>query len=111
MARFDDLQRTAVTKVHNLYADVATWAPSGGGPLQSGSMLFKDPTRDMEISDVTFSPSYVFAEYHEGNFVGLREAANANLDEFVVINGVEYDVRVVRKKYDGKTNIAILEPR
>lgn len=111
MARFDSLQRTAVDKVNNLYGEAASWSPSGGGAAKTGKVLFENPTRAMELTGMEFDPEAIIAEYFDNDFAGLAEAANANQSEIFVINGTEYNVRQVLRKYDGKTRLAILETR
>jgi hypothetical protein len=109
MATFDGLQRTAVNKVNNLYAEAGSWTPSAGGSPITGKVLFENPTRAMELSGMEFDPKAILAEYFEPDFTGLDVAANSGLNEVLVINGVPYNVRQVLRKYDGKTNLAILE--
>lgn len=109
MPRFDHLQRSAVNKVNNLYGYSATWMPSIGGAPLTGMVLFKDPTNDMELDGIHFMPENRFAEYNELDFVGLKLAVDGNSDETLDIEGTQYNVRVVKRKYDGKTNIAVLE--
>jgi hypothetical protein len=110
MPRFDRLQKSAFDRVTNLYAHAATWSPSAGGDAQTGSILWADPTDIMELSDIQFTPSLVFAEYFDTYFVGLKTAVDdTNNDEVMIIDAVEYNVRYVRKKYDGRTHIAVLE--
>lgn len=114
MAHFDNMQRNAVMKVNKLYGDLGTWLPSVGGDPLTGYFLFKDPSEYMELSDVTFKPNHVTAEYNILDFVGLKASADQNNNEKVTItaglNAGEYWVRMVWQKYDGKTFISVLEP-
>jgi hypothetical protein len=109
MATFDGIQRTAVEKVNNLYAEAASWSPSAGGAAKTGKVLFENPTRAMELSGLEYDPKAILAEYFEPDFAGLDVAANSGLNEVLVVNSVSYNVRQVLRKYDGKTNLAILE--
>lgn len=110
MPRFDNLQKSAFDRVNNLYAHNATWEPSTGGALQTGMVLFADPTELMEVSDITFTPELIFAEFFDTNFIGLKSSVdNSANDETLTIEGTDYHVRYVRKKYDGRTHIAVLE--
>jgi hypothetical protein len=110
MANFDNLQRTAVNRVNNLFGDSATWNPSEGGPQQTGFVLFKDPTNDMELAGLlNYNPKNILAEYNELDFIGLRDALLRNLNEVMVVKGVSYNCRTPYRKYDGKTNIVVLE--
>jgi hypothetical protein len=110
MPRFDSLQKSAFNRVNNLYAHDATWTPTAGGDIQAGKVLFADPTELMELSDIQFTPALIFAEFFDTHFVGLKTAVDdTNNDEVMIIAGVSYNVRYVRKKYDGRTHIAVLE--
>lgn len=109
MANFDGYQRNAVNKVNNLFGEPAEWSPSQGGTTLTGSVLFKDPSQALELSDITYNPKHIIAEFIDNDFAGLRDAANSNQNEVITINGIDYWVRIVRNKYDGKTNIAVLE--
>lgn len=114
-SRFDSIQNRMVTKVQNLYGYPAVWIPSDGEPPgYTAQILFKDPTTDKDLSGVNeYNPLHILMEYKLNEFPGLREAANDNQNEVVVIdeqNGLrQYYVRQVNQKYDGKTFIAILE--
>jgi hypothetical protein len=111
MAIFDSMQRRAVDKVNNLMGDAGTWQPSAGGDLVTGFFLFEDATRAMELLGMEFDPKNILAEYFEPDFPGLAQSANNGGTEIVTIKGVEYNVRQVLRKYDGKTQIAVLETR
>lgn len=109
MATFDSIQRNLVDKVNNLYGELASWTPSIGGSALTGSILFKDGSQALELSDVQYDPRHVIAEYFDNDFPGLLDAANSNQNEVITIKSVDYYVRIVRNKYDGKTNVAVLE--
>lgn len=109
MAKFDSHQRNMVDKVNSLFGELAEWSPSVGGPTLTGSILFKDASQALELSDISYDPKHVIAEFLDNDFTGLRDAANSNQNEVITINEVDYYVRIVRNKYDGKTNVAVLE--
>lgn len=109
MAVFDSYQRNMVNKVNSLYGEAAEWSPSQGGQTISGSILFKDASQALELSDISYDPKHVIAEYLDSDFAGLRDAANSNQNEVITIKDIDYWVRIVRNKYDGKTNVAVLE--
>lgn len=110
-ARFDSIQNRMVTKVNNLYAYPGSWTPSNNAGVQTGEILFKNPTHGKDLSGLAeYDPMHILAEYKIDQFPGLREMANtATNKERITVDGVEYYVRQVNKKYDGKTLIAILE--
>jgi hypothetical protein len=111
MAKFDSMQRNMVNKVNNLYGDSCIWNPSDSSPQQTASVLFKDPTREMELSGVEYSPLNFLIEYNILDLIGLRDLANDNQNEIITVKGVEYYVRQVNLKYDGKTCIAVCEEK
>jgi hypothetical protein len=114
-SRFDSIQNRMVTKVENLYGYLAVWIPSGDPPPGlSATILFKDPTSGKDLSGINeYNPLHILMEYKLNDFAGLRDAANSNTNEVVIIDEEggprQYHVRQVNAKYDGKTFIAILE--
>lgn len=108
---FEALQRSAFGVIQNQMGFVASWVPASGGDEQTARVLFQNPTEDMKLAGVDYDPSHWRAEYQIEDFVGLFEAANARQSaEVVTIEGVDYYVRKVSKKFDGKTYIAELLP-
>lgn len=112
MSVFDDLQKQTFDTVANLFADVATWLPSTGGPLQTTKVFFNKPSevRKYETEDSFWQNSYS-AEYREGIFTGLKALADAQTEEIMTVLGIDYYVRAVKTKFDGKTLVAYLEPK
>lgn len=94
---------------NRVYGYDATWQPSVGGSLQTGRVLLKEPTSDYELGGVTFTPFCSIMEYFVGVFPELFNAANNKRNETVTVNDVEYYVRTVTAKYDGKTFVAVIE--
>ncbi len=109
-ARFDSMQSNAVDKVNNLYGYPTVWNPSDNTPQQTAIILFKDPSSAQDLSGIReYDPLKILMEYKISDLVGLRDAANSNKNEIVIIDGDSYYVRQVNPKYDGKTFVAILE--
>ncbi len=114
-ARFDTIQKNMVAKVNNLYGYPSVWIPTDLSGQKTGMVLFKDPTRDKDISGlIEYDPKNIYAEYKIDDFIGLRDAANkANSQEQISIDEESgtntYYVRQVNLKYDGKTCVAVLE--
>lgn len=114
-SRFDTIQKNMVTKVNSLYGYRAVWVPTDLSGQQVAQILFKDPTREKDISGlVEYDPKNIYAEFKIGDFPGLRDLANAaDSQEQMSIEETDatrlYYVRQVNLKYDGKTCIAVLE--
>ncbi len=109
-ARFDSMQSNAVDKVNNLYGYPAVWIPSDSSQQQTAPILFKDPSSAQDLSGIQeYDPLKILMEYKNTDLVGLRDAANSNKNETVTIEGVDFWVRQVNPKYDGKTFVAVLE--
>jgi len=89
--------------------DVALWIPSDGSEQQSTKVLFNQPEENKTLGDVDkyqYSPCKYFFEYYQGQFIGLKASVDLGGIETVTINGLQYDVREVSTKYDGKNYIA-----
>lgn len=108
---FEALQRTAFSVIQGVMGFAASWAPADGGDTQTARVLFQNPTEDMKLAGVDYAPDHWRMEYQIGDFDGLFVAANRRQSaEVVEIETVEYYVRKVSKKFDGKTYIADLQP-
>lgn len=109
MNLFDSIQDTAFHIVTNTFGESASWMPSNGGIIITGSILFKDATETAKILDKPYSPTNCMMEYHKGDFDGLFELTGSGSDELVTINTLEYGVLKVTSKWDGKTYFAELQ--
>lgn len=118
MSRFNSSQRSAFGVVHWLYGDLATWQPAAGGEIQTGKVLFSDPTELMGFNRkgthvpgmAEFDISACMIEYFVGTFPGLRESVASKNSEYITIEGKRYKVKVITAKYDGKSLYATLTP-
>lgn len=110
-SNFDLLEQTMMDVVTNQFGYGASWSPSGGGPAQTGMVLFSSPTKKQQVQTLDFvGDTNYFMEYRKGVFTGLKEAVDdTKKKEQVVIDGTTYNVRMVKKKYDGDTYVATLE--
>lgn len=106
---FDDLQDATFDVVTTTMGYDASWAPSDGSPQQFGRVLFNNPTDSRKLTTVEYDPYNYQMEYKRGVFNGLKEAADQNMDEVVVVRGVEYYVRQVGAMFDGNTLIVKIE--
>lgn len=55
-----------------------------------GRALFKDPSEPTQIGDsegYEYRPSTATAEYYEDNFVGMKQAVDAETTEYLEIRG------------------------
>ncbi len=105
---FDHFQTNALSIARRVFGYDAVWTKSTGG-TENGRVLLKEPTSDYELGGVTFTPFCSVMEYHQGTFSELFNAVNSKRNESVSVNGVDYYVRTVTAKNDGKTYIAIIE--
>lgn len=109
---FEAMQQSAFDVITGTMGFAATWAPDGGGDEESATVLFQNPTEEMKIAGVDYDPGAWRMEYYLGDLPGLETAANARASkEVIVIEGTEYYVRKVHRKFDGKTFIAELQPK
>lgn len=116
MNPFDTIQATAFDVVTSTFGYVAKWAPVSGSAEQTAKVLYKDATENHGLSDQDFDLERYKMEYKSGDFTGLKEIVDtADTIEKVLIETVkdtwlEFMVRRVERKFDGKTFIAILNP-
>lgn len=108
---FEALQRAAFGVIQDVMGFAATWTPAAGGDEKTARVLFQNPTEDMKLAGVDYAPDHWRMEYQIDDFPGLETAANRRQSaEIVEIEGTQYYVRKVSKKFDGKTFIADLQP-
>lgn len=110
--RFDKMAKIASSTISNLMGEPAVWLSSNRGNIP-GRALFKDPSEPTQIGDsegYEYRPSTATAEYYEGNFVGLKQAVDAETTEYLEIRGKRYLITAVDTKFDGKTYVAHLTP-
>lgn len=103
MAAFDHVQKLAFGAVTRVFGDEGVY----DGDAILG--LFREPTeKEREIFD-SYSPRACIFEYWVTDWVGLKGTVDAGGLVTVTVNGLEYDVRQVTAKYDGKHMFAHLE--
>lgn len=103
MALFDSTQKAAFSAVTRLFGDEGVY----NGDAILG--LFREPTeKELEIFD-SYSPRAWVFEYWATDWVGLKAAVDDGDIVTVTVNSVEYQVRAVTAKYDGKHMFAHLE--
>lgn len=110
--RFDRMAKIASSTISNLMGEPAVWLSPNRGNIP-GRALFKDPSEPTQIGDsegYEYRPSTATAEYYEGNFVGLKQAVDAETTEYLEIRGKRYLINAVDTKFDGKTYVAHLTP-
>lgn len=109
---FEALQRGVFDTVKSVMGFTASWTPSAGGDAIEKLVLFQNPTEEMKLAGVEYDPTAWRMEYRFEDFPGLEDAVNARAsNEVVVIEGTEYYIAKVSKKFDGKTFIAELQPK
>lgn len=102
--RFDRMAKMASSTISNLMGEPAVWLSSNRGNIP-GRALFKDPSEPTQIGDsegYEYRPSTATAEYYEDNFVGLKQAVDAETTEYLEIRGKQYLITAVETKFDGK---------
>ena len=90
--RFDRMAKIASSTISNLMGEPAVWLSPNRGNIP-GRALFKDPSEPTQIGDsegYEYRPSTATAEYYEGNFVGLKQAVDAETTEYLEIRGKRY---------------------
>lgn len=110
--RFDRMAKMASSTISNLMGEPAVWLSSNRGNIP-GRALFKDPSEPTQIGDsegYEYRPSTATAEYYEDNFVGMKQAVDAETTEYLEIRGKRYLITAVETKFDGKTYVAHLTP-
>lgn len=110
--QFDGMAKIASSTISNLMGEPAVWLSPNRGNIP-GRALFKDPSEPTQIGDsegYEYRPSTATAEYYEGNFVGLKQAVDAETTEYLEIRGKRYLITAVDTKFDGKTYVAHLTP-
>ena len=111
---FDSIQKTAFEIVTNTFGYPATWTPSNSETELSAKVLYKDATEKQGLGDIDFNDCRYLMEYKAGDFPGLVEMVQ-NVDntetvkiETTVGTVLEFFVKNIETKYDGKTIIAFL---
>jgi hypothetical protein len=108
---FDGLADRVFSVVERTMGYNALWTPNGSVNTQSARVLFAEPTMAEKLGEYgdSYSPHTFFMEYWDGTFVGLFEAVRENSEEYVTVNGREFFVRHVERKFDGRNYRARLE--
>lgn len=108
---FQALQNTAFGIVQQTMGYEASWTPALGGAAYTARVLFQNPTEMKKIAAIDYSPQDWVVEYKEGDFPGLMDAViTRSTNEVIEIQGTDYYVTDVSRKYDGQTYIAKLIP-
>lgn len=108
---FENMQKTVFATAGTVFGHVLTWTPSAGDDEITAKVLFQNPTESMKLAGIDYDPTLWRMEYSYEQLPGLKAAVDARGGaETVTIEGVDYYVRVVDTKYDGKTYIAQLQP-
>lgn len=114
MGLFDAIQDNAFNVVKNVFGDAATWSPSNGSLEQMAVVLYKDATEKHGLSDNDYNLERYQIEFAHNDFIGLKDAVARGDNEKVRIvkDGVilEFFVRRLETKFDGKTIVAFLNP-
>lgn len=109
---FDGLRDSAYDVTLATFGYDASWTPIETPEADPfiARVHYKDPNDKENLGGVEYTPLSPFMEYRSPSFPGLYESARSNSGEVVIVDGREYSVRSVERKFDGKTYMAILEP-
>ena len=111
LPKFDELKQTAFHHILDVGGERAVWIKSDG-EKEDGRVLFRDPTKDESIgqSDTyTFKSDTPIAEWYKDTFIGLKELADRQEPEHLVIRGRRYFITTVETLSDGDTYVANLQ--
>lgn len=125
MGLFSCFQDTFFDAIGRIYGNTATWTPNGfteefaedfgpsGDETQTATVLYKDATAKQGLSDNDYNVERFVMEYKRGDFQGLKQSVERGFDERVFITTdegitLEFFVKRIESKYDGKTMIAYL---
>lgn len=104
MSRFDDIEKLAFSKVHDIFGDVASWSPSDGSETITGKVLIQSNDVQFAVDDkVYYEDAQYRVEYYVGTFPGLYESLRKAKKEYVTCNGKKLLILGDEMKWDGKT--------
>lgn len=111
---FDNIQDSVFDTITTTFGYQATWIPADGSAQQSAKVLYKDATEKHGMSNIDIDVERYLMEYKAGDFVGLKKSVDQLENEVVRIQikqqVLEFSVKAVDTKFDGKTLVAILTP-
>jgi hypothetical protein len=113
MNLFESLQNTVFDLTAKTFGYAATWIPSGSDQELTATVLYKDATEKHSLSDTDYNAERYVMEYKKGDFETLKEKVDNGELETVKIettpeNWLQFQVRRIETKYDGKTIVAFL---
>lgn len=106
---FDDIREIGFASILERMGVEASWISSVEGYKKTALVLFREPTDERAIAQFTYNPNVWYMEWKGSDFTGLDDAVDSTQNEMVTINGQEYWVRHVHRKYDGFNFLASLE--
>jgi len=106
---FDDIRELAFASILERMGTEASWISSVEGYEKKALVLFREPTDDRMIAQFGYNPNVWYVEWKGSDFEGLDDAVDAGNDELITIDGVDYWVRHVHRKFDGFNYLSTLE--
>lgn len=96
------------SQLFDLTTDIFGYDGSWNG--ESARVHFRQPNdKDMLVTGIQYLPTDYFMEYKQGVFSGLYESVRSGNVQIVTIEGSQYQVRSVARRYDGDTYQAHIE--
>lgn len=104
---FDNLQDNLTGAIKSTFGYPAVWNPTGGGPAQNATVLYKGPTEKEKLANVDYDTDRVTMEYDQSEFVGMYDSVKSGKREpiTITISGqeIEFVALGIQKMFDGKT--------
>ena len=109
-APFDAMSKNVFQATVAVMGYTAIWTPAGGGSTYTAQVHFNNPTSALEKFGIEFNPDEWRVEYYAEDFPGLKDLADERgSNEVLNVAGVNWHVRTVVKKWDGKTYVVDLQ--
>ena len=106
---FDTIREIGFTSILERMGVEASWISSVEGYKKTAKILFREPTDERAIAEFNYNPNVWYMEWKGSDFQGLDDAVYSGFNEIVTIEGQDYWVRHVHRKFDGFNYLSTLE--
>lgn len=109
MGLFDGVQNAMFDAVTATFGNTAIWTPLNN-PDQpiTAEVLENSPSEVATLFGIEYEPETVYIEFKRSAFEGIKLSVDRKSAELIFYKGVNYWVKTIRSKYDGKCLIAEL---